>query len=213
MNRRIFTRHWLMLMKVISSYLTLMEILFRLKDVEMMRIKTKNTLLDQTSKRRRAGKEPESTSVPKEKTSKTTGKSTEGSKSHHKSAGESAQVEEPIHTTKYLEEPVNQEFKTGVIEDQPNKETPQLPDWESARHVYFIHRIIAVIKLQIVKWHGYKHLDWITVRRDDDKLYTFKEGDFKRLHLQDNEDMLIFLVQGKLKNLNVEERLAFSVSL
>ncbi|GKA15629.1 hypothetical protein Tco_0695376 [Tanacetum coccineum] len=42
------------------------------------------------SKRRRAGKEPESTSVLKEKTSKTSGKSTEGSKSHHKSAGEFA---------------------------------------------------------------------------------------------------------------------------
>ncbi|GKA42087.1 hypothetical protein Tco_0734747 [Tanacetum coccineum] len=42
------------------------------------------------SKRRRAGKEPESTSAPKEKTSKTTGKSTEGSKSHQKSADESA---------------------------------------------------------------------------------------------------------------------------
>ncbi|GKB63488.1 hypothetical protein Tco_0919674, partial [Tanacetum coccineum] len=63
------------------------------------------------SKRRRAGKEPESTSAPKEKTSKTTGKSTKGSKSHHKSAGESAQ------------------FKTGVTEDHPDEETSQLPDW------------------------------------------------------------------------------------
>ncbi|GJR50884.1 hypothetical protein Tco_1401405 [Tanacetum coccineum] len=48
------------------------------------------------SKRRRAGKEPESTSTPKEKTSKTTGKSTEGSKSHQKSADESAQAEKPM---------------------------------------------------------------------------------------------------------------------
>ncbi|GKB85983.1 hypothetical protein Tco_0958255 [Tanacetum coccineum] len=85
--------------------------------------------------------------------------------------------------------------------------------WESARDVYSKHRIIAVTKLQIVEWHGYKHLDWITVRRDDDKLYTFKEGDFKRLRLQDIEDMLILLVQGKLTNLNVEDRLAFGVSL
>ncbi|GKF69199.1 hypothetical protein Tco_0202256 [Tanacetum coccineum] len=84
---------------------------------------------NQGSKRRRAGKEPESTSVPKEKTSKTTGKSTEGSKSHHKSASESAQVEEPMHTAKYLEEPAHQEFKIGVIEDQPDEETSQLPDW------------------------------------------------------------------------------------
>nr|GEW52240.1 hypothetical protein [Tanacetum cinerariifolium] len=42
------------------------------------------------SKRRREGKEPESTSTQKEKTSKTSGKSTEGSKSQHKIARESA---------------------------------------------------------------------------------------------------------------------------
>ncbi|GJX92880.1 hypothetical protein Tco_0347466 [Tanacetum coccineum] len=84
---------------------------------------------------------------------------------------------------------------------------------ESACDVYSKRIIIAVTKLQIVEWHGYKHLDWIIVHRDDDKLYTFKEGDFKRLYLQDIEDMLILLVQGKLTNLNVEERLAFSVSL
>ncbi|GJS38862.1 hypothetical protein Tco_0563905 [Tanacetum coccineum] len=320
------------------------------------------------SKRRRDGKELESTSAPKEKTSKTTGKSTEGSKSHHKSAGESAQAEEPMHTAKDLEEPAHQEFETGVTEDQPNKETPQFHpresfnelmdtpldfsafvmnrlkvdtltpelltgptfelmkgsckslveleylfeevykattdqlDWnnpegqqylhdlrkplplipnsrgrcvipfdhfinndleylsggvssrkyatsvtktkaadyghikwiedlvpnrmwsqvpvsydkhalwgishwerkrqqfygfaanrESARDVYSKRRIIAVTKLEIVDWHNYKHLDWITVRRDDDKLYKFKEG--------------------KLTNLTVKERLAFNVSL
>ncbi|GKD23560.1 hypothetical protein Tco_1225263, partial [Tanacetum coccineum] len=63
---------------------------------------------NQGSKRRKAGKEPKSTSAPKEKTSKTTGKSTEGSKSYHKSVGESAQVEEPMHAAKYLEEPAHQ---------------------------------------------------------------------------------------------------------
>ncbi|GJT02171.1 hypothetical protein Tco_0823340 [Tanacetum coccineum] len=386
-----------------------MEKLFHLKDVEMKRIKMKNPLLDQTggSKRRRAGKEPESTSAPKEKTSKTTGKSTKGSKSHHKSADESAQVEEPMQTAKDLEEPAHQEFETGVTEDQPDEETSQLLDcfknqlsfllpihfgserrsresfnelmdtpldfsafmmnrlkvdtltpellagptfelmkgsckslvveyfleevykattnqldwinpegqqyphdlrkplplipnsrgrqvipfdhfinndlaylsggvssrkyttsvtktkaadyghikwiedlvpnrmwsqvsvsydkhalwgishWgqkrqqfygfavnrESARDVYSKRRIIAVTELQIVEWHNYKHLDWITVRRDDDKLYKLKEGDFKRLRIQDIEDMLLLLVQGKLTNLTVEERLAFNVSL
>nr|GEW49820.1 hypothetical protein [Tanacetum cinerariifolium] len=72
---------------------------------------------------------------------------------------------------------------------------------ESARDVYSKCRIIAVTKLKIVEWHNYKHLDWITVRRDDDKLYKFMEGDFKRLHIQDIEDMLLLLVQGKLTNL------------
>ncbi|GKE94436.1 hypothetical protein Tco_1579291 [Tanacetum coccineum] len=38
---------------------------------------------------------------------------------------------------------------------------------ESARDVYSKRRIIAVTKVEIVEWHDYKHLDWITVRRDD----------------------------------------------
>nr|GEU55614.1 hypothetical protein [Tanacetum cinerariifolium] len=293
------------------------------------------------SKRRRAGKEPELTSVPKEKTSKTTGKSTEGSRSHYKSASESAPLEEPMHTTKDLEEPAHQEFDTGATDDQPIAEASQHPDWkddshtsfnelmdtpldflefvmnwlkvdtltpellagptyelmkgsckslveleffledvykattnqldwnnpegqqyphvlrkplpliptsrgrrvilfdhfinndleylrgsvlsqkyttsvtktkaadyrhikwtedlfygfmanrESARDVYSKCRIIAITELQIVEWHNYKHLDWITV----------------------TEDMLILLVQGKLKNLTVYECLAFNVSL
>ncbi|GJR79331.1 hypothetical protein Tco_0150116 [Tanacetum coccineum] len=84
---------------------------------------------------------------------------------------------------------------------------------ESACDVYFKHQILAVIKLKIVEWHNYKHLDWIIVCRNDDKLYTFKEGDYNRLCLQDIEDMLLLLVQGKLTNLNVEERLALGVSL
>nr|GEW78476.1 hypothetical protein [Tanacetum cinerariifolium] len=84
---------------------------------------------------------------------------------------------------------------------------------EFARDVYSKRRIIAVIKLQIVEWHDYKHLDWTTVRRDDDKLYKFKEGDFKRLLIQDIEDMLLLLVQGKLTNLTVEEHFTFNVSL
>ncbi|GJX57897.1 hypothetical protein Tco_0289287 [Tanacetum coccineum] len=59
-----------------------------------------------------------------------------------------------------------------------------------------------------------KHALWgITVRRDDDMLYTFKEGDFNRLRIQDIEGMLLLLVQGKLTNLIVEERLTFNVSL
>nr|GEY94219.1 hypothetical protein [Tanacetum cinerariifolium] len=86
-------------------------------------------------------------------------------------------------------------------------------NWESALDVYSKRRIIAVTELRIVEWHNYKHLDWISVRRDDDKIYKFKEGDLKRLRLQDIEDMLLLLVQGKLSNLTVKERFAFNVSL
>nr|GFC05154.1 hypothetical protein [Tanacetum cinerariifolium] len=84
---------------------------------------------------------------------------------------------------------------------------------ESALDVYSIRRIIAVTELKIVEWHDYKHLGWISVCRDDDQIYKFKEGDFKRLRLQDIEDMLLLLVQGKLSNLTVEERFTFNVSL
>nr|GFA70974.1 hypothetical protein [Tanacetum cinerariifolium] len=84
---------------------------------------------------------------------------------------------------------------------------------ESALDVYSKRRIIAITNLKIVEWHNYKHLDWILVHRDDDKIYKFKEGDFKRLRLQDIEDMLLLLVLGKLSNLTIEERFAFNVSL
>ncbi|GKB96245.1 hypothetical protein Tco_0982382 [Tanacetum coccineum] len=238
------------------------------------------------SKRRRVGKEPDSTNAPKEKTSKTTGKSTKGSKSYQKSADESAQAEEPMQTAKYLEAPVHQEFKIGVIEDQPNEETSQLPDWfqkpakpptpdrDWNKTLLDAHRTVqpwlsslaqmedprksfnelketpldfsafvmnqlkvdtltpellagltfelmkgsckSLVELKYFFEEVYKEttyqLDWNNPE-DDDKLYTFKEGDFNRLGIHDIEDMLLLLVKGKLTNLTVEERLAFNVSL
>ncbi|GKA14597.1 hypothetical protein Tco_0694243 [Tanacetum coccineum] len=84
------------------------------------------------------------------------------------------------------------------------------PTRESTRDVYSKRRIIAVTKVEISNGK-LQHLDWITVRRDDDVLYKFKEGDFHRLRIQDIEDMLLLLVQGKVTNLNVEERIAFNI--
>nr|GFB12409.1 hypothetical protein [Tanacetum cinerariifolium] len=81
--------------------------------------KEPSTRSDRGSKRRREGKEPESTSAPKEKATKTTGKSTQGSKSHQKTASESTPAEEPMQTTQDLEEPSHQEFETGAADDQP----------------------------------------------------------------------------------------------
>nr|GEY88095.1 hypothetical protein [Tanacetum cinerariifolium] len=267
---------------------------------------------DWGSKRRKEGNEPESASAPKEKATRSAGKSTQGTKSRQTSASESATAEEPMQTPFEMEEPSHLEFETGA-DDQPIVESSQHPEclveleffleevykattdqldwvnlkgqqyphnllkplplipnsrgrrvipfdhfinndleylrggassckyttsvtktkaadyghikwiedlfydfavnWESARDVYSKRRIIAVTELKIVEWHNYKHLDWITMRRDDDKLYKFKEGDLKRLRIQDIEDMLLLLVQEKLTNLTVEERFAFNVSL
>nr|GEW62561.1 hypothetical protein [Tanacetum cinerariifolium] len=242
---------------------------------------------DRGSKRRKEGKDPKSTSAPKEKATRTTGKSTRGSKSQQKTASESVPAEEPMQTTHDLVEPSHQEFKTSATDDQPIAEASQHPEWfqkqkkpptldrqqyphnllkplslipnsQSRRVIPFDHFInndleylcggafsrkytTSVAKTKAAYyghikwiedlvpctmwsqepvsydkhalWHNYKHLDWITVRRDDDKLYKFKEGDFKRLRIQDIKDMLLLLVQGKLTNLTVEERFAFNVSL
>ncbi|GJU73301.1 hypothetical protein Tco_1264706 [Tanacetum coccineum] len=84
---------------------------------------------------------------------------------------------------------------------------------ESSYDVYSRHKIIAVASPKIMKWYGYSHLEEITVRRQDDKLYKFREGDFKRLRVQDIKDMLLLLVQNKLTNLNLEERYALNVAL
>ncbi|GJY22366.1 retrovirus-related pol polyprotein from transposon TNT 1-94 [Tanacetum coccineum] len=81
------------------------------------------------------------------------------------------------------------------------------------RNVYSKHRIIAPTSLKIMDFFCYKHLEEITVRRQDDKLYKFREGDFKRLRREDIEDMLLLLIQGKLTNLNVDERFALNVAL
>ncbi|GJZ15215.1 hypothetical protein Tco_0550892 [Tanacetum coccineum] len=103
-----------------------------LSELELKKIlidKMENNKSIDRSIQRRAGKEPESTSAPKEKTSKSSGKSKEGSKSHHTSTGKSAQAEEPIHAFNDLEEPIHQKFDIGFTKDQPVDKTTQHPDW------------------------------------------------------------------------------------
>nr|GEU41507.1 copia protein [Tanacetum cinerariifolium] len=234
------------------------------------------------SKRRRARKEPESMSKPKEKTSKSTGKSTEGNLAWKDDSCDSFNklMDTPLDfssfvmnwlkvykaTTDQLDwnNPEGQQYPHDLRKPLPlipnsqgrrvipfdhfinndlaylrgapcgvpcrltttNMHYGNLPlgrkcqqfygyniNRESARNVYSGNRIIAITKLQFVEMHNFKYLDWITVRRNDDNLYTFKEGDYKRLRLQDIKDVLLLLTQGKLTNLTIEERLALNVSL
>nr|GEY06175.1 hypothetical protein [Tanacetum cinerariifolium] len=131
---------------------------------------------DQGSKRRREGKDPESASAPLETATRSAGRSTTRSKSQQVSASESAFTEEPVQTTSQMDEPSYPVFETGA-------ETQQFYGFavnrESALDVYSKRRIIAITDLKIMEWNSYKHLDWITIRRDDDKLYKFKEGDLR----------------------------------
>ncbi|GJV47917.1 hypothetical protein Tco_1438129 [Tanacetum coccineum] len=179
---------------------------------------------DRGSKRRRSGKDPESTSAPREKTTTTAGKTTTA--------------------------PAHQVFETGVHDEQPKEEVHPLPDWfqqpkqlpspdrawnksyvipssslslipdleylrggESSRKSYFSYET----KLSLGNSHWAKAKTILCISSiggfslmDDDILYKFKEGDFHRLRIQDIEDMLLLLVQGKVTILNVEERIAFN---
>ncbi|GJT76222.1 hypothetical protein Tco_1042947 [Tanacetum coccineum] len=72
---------------------------------------------------------------------------------------------------------------------------------ESTHDVYSTKRILAVTRVEVVRKHGYGYLREIEVRRADNDLYTFKEGDFSRLRINDIEDMLILIVQNRLTNL------------
>nr|GEU33234.1 hypothetical protein [Tanacetum cinerariifolium] len=83
----------------------------------------------------------------------------------------------------------------------------------SSKDVYSRRRIITVTRLKIMKKYDYGHLEEIEVRRDDQQLYMFKEGDFKRLRLQDIKDMLLLLIQQKLTNLTIDEQYDLNVAL
>nr|GEW48491.1 hypothetical protein [Tanacetum cinerariifolium] len=82
---------------------------------------------DRGSKRCREGKKPESASAPKEKATRSAGKSIQGSKYRQVSASESALAEEPMETTFQMEESSHPEFDTG-LEDQPIVQSSQHPE-------------------------------------------------------------------------------------
>ncbi|GKC20770.1 hypothetical protein Tco_1022920 [Tanacetum coccineum] len=84
--------------------------------------------------------------------------------------------------------------------------------WSPVKVVYDKHAY-WVTRLKIMKRYDYSYLDEIEVRREDQQLYTFKEGDFPQLCLQDIEDMLLLLVQQKLTNLIIDERFDLNVAL
>ncbi|GKB75794.1 hypothetical protein Tco_0942689 [Tanacetum coccineum] len=84
---------------------------------------------------------------------------------------------------------------------------------ESSHNVYSTKRILAVTLVEVMRKHGYGYLREIKVRRADNELYTFKEGDFPRLHINDIEDMLLLVVQNKITNLSGDDVSDFAIAL
>ncbi|GJU54000.1 hypothetical protein Tco_1227714 [Tanacetum coccineum] len=79
--------------------------------------------------------------------------------------------------------------------------------------VFSSKRIIAVTHVKVMKWYDYGYLEEIEVRREDQKLYKFKEDDFPRLNLRNIEDMLLPLVQKKISNLERDVIFNLNVAL
>ncbi|GKF77124.1 hypothetical protein Tco_0229594, partial [Tanacetum coccineum] len=61
--------------------------------------------------------------------------------------------------------------------------------------------------------HGYGYLKEIVVRRTDNDLYRFKEGDFPPLRINDVEDILLLVVQNRLTNLLGDDISNFAIAL
>ncbi|GJX61391.1 hypothetical protein Tco_0294291 [Tanacetum coccineum] len=64
----------------------------------------------------------------------------------------------------------------------------------SPHNVYSIMNILSVIRITVDKQFGYGYLKETVVRRANQKEYTFNKVDFKSLHLNDIEDMLLLHV-------------------
>ncbi|GJY44047.1 hypothetical protein Tco_0432260 [Tanacetum coccineum] len=83
----------------------------------------------------------------------------------------------------------------------------------SKQNVYSTKAILGVKSVSVKKLHGYGHLEEIMVKRSDQQLYKFKEGNFVDLHLNDIEDMILLAVQHKLFHLDGNIIVDFTMAL
>ncbi|GJU49972.1 hypothetical protein Tco_1219527 [Tanacetum coccineum] len=103
-----------------------------------------------------------------------------------------------------------------VIVDYEKDAVLRIKHWRSKRQLFYrvminmvskhkvfsTMRILSVVSVQVEKKHGYGYLKKIIIRRADQSLYKFKEGNFLDLHLNDIEDMLLLIAQNKLFTLD-----------
>nr|GEU73614.1 monodehydroascorbate reductase [Tanacetum cinerariifolium] len=80
-------------------------------------------------------------------------------------------------------------------------------------NMHFEESHIERNNVDVMKKHGYGYMQEILVRRSDNELYRFKEGDFPRLRINDIEDMLLLVVRNRLTNLSGNDVLDFTIAL
>ncbi|GJV53419.1 hypothetical protein Tco_1449160, partial [Tanacetum coccineum] len=80
----------------------------------------------------------------------------------------------------------------------------------SKQNVYFTKAILGVKSVSVKKLHGYGHLEEIVVKRFDQQLYKFKQGDFVDLHLNDIEGIVYEDLNKQKRVLRADELYKFS---
>ncbi|GJW98515.1 hypothetical protein Tco_0180323 [Tanacetum coccineum] len=169
---------------------------------------------DRGSKRRRSGKEPASTSAPSETTTKTAGPDLPILDVHLKDC-----------TTRRLTQ-VSQEEQAR---EKSLQSTNEKLDWINPEGRQYPHDLRQPLPLvpnsqgrRVIPFHHFINNDLEYLRggvssqkysTDDDALYMFQRRLLTQTKDPRHEDMLLLLVQGKVTNLSVEERIAFNVSL
>ncbi|GKE01491.1 hypothetical protein Tco_1389474, partial [Tanacetum coccineum] len=84
---------------------------------------------------------------------------------------------------------------------------------QSRHDVYSTKCILAVTQVEVMRKHVYGYLKEVVVRKADNDLYRFKEGDFPHLHINNIEDMLLLVVQNWLTNLSADDVSNFAIAL
>ncbi|GJT14419.1 hypothetical protein Tco_0861461 [Tanacetum coccineum] len=84
---------------------------------------------------------------------------------------------------------------------------------QSTHGVYSMKCILAVTQVEVMRKHMCGYLKEIVVKRVDNDLYRFKEGDYPRLRINDFEDMLLLVVQNRLTNLLGDDVSDFAIAL
>ncbi|GJR42392.1 hypothetical protein Tco_1310495 [Tanacetum coccineum] len=145
------------------------------------------------------------------------------SKSQPRSTSKSKKVEETVFEAGDTQEPQNQRQDISNTDDQSNVKAdpkhdwfkkPQRPptpysDWniDNLTQEHLVGPVFNLLKgtckshVELEYYNEECYKAEIEVRREDQHLYKFKEGDFPRLHLYDIEDIPLLLVQKKLSNL------------
>ncbi|GKC73127.1 hypothetical protein Tco_1119010 [Tanacetum coccineum] len=76
--------------------------------------------------------------------------------------------------------------------------TKQRKERYDPKEVFSDHKIVEVVRITTDQKYVIDFMEEIFVKRDDNKLYSFSEADFKNLNKDDIEDMYYLCLNGKL---------------